>query len=407
MLCSGFIISAFKDIRFLCFIFAFALYAFFGSPTPDHPALIELVIALLFLGGIGISNLISGVTVPAFSKVELWQLSAWVFFIYGLFVSIVMALVNGAALILILRDIVGFVFLCLPLFLYPYVQAGGRKRKKAFVISILMIGLIFSLRVLSFEWGDVQTTTKLLYLANSPIVLFTALFLVSLACQKLFNRVSLRSFLFAAGFLGLAAITFAAMSIDLQRASFLALVITLLSLLVIGFIKAPLKTIAPMLVFLILIILAGSLFSDVLQSITLKTSRVGLNMRLQELYAVWDVAQYSWSTLLFGHGWGSSFASPAVGDLHVTYTHSLLTYILLKMGLLGLFLCLVYIFFIFEKLTHLYFTDPVKGNALMWPLLIPIFLYASHKSFDFGLVLTLILIFTSRDQKAHYKRGMA
>ena len=59
---------------------------------------------------------------------------------------------------------------------------------------------------------------------------------------------------------------------------------------------------------------------------------------------------------------------------------------------MGLFLSLVYLFFIFEKVARLYFSNPVKGNALIWPLLIPILLYASHKSFDFGLLLSLIVI---------------
>ena len=115
-------------------------------------------------------------------------------------------------------------------------------------------------------------------------------------------------------------------------------------------------------------------------------------MRVQELQAVWEAISSSWFTVAFGQGWGSSFASPAVGGLQVTFTHSLLTYVLFKMGVIGLFLTLIYLFFVFEKLLRLYFIDPVKGNAMLWPLIIPILLYASHKSFDFGMLLTLILI---------------
>lgn len=182
------------------------------------------------------------------------------------------------------------------------------------------------------------------------------------------------------------------MFIDIQRASFIALLLSTVVMFVIGFVKAPLRIILPIIVTSVVVFTFHAVFMEILQGITTKTAQVGMNMRFQELQAIWEVSNDSWLYTLFGHGWGSSFTSPAVGGLHVTYTHSLLSYMFFKTGLIGLFLCLVYLFFVFEKLVHLYFSDPVRGNALMWPFAIPIFLYASHKSFDFGLLLTLILV---------------
>ena len=101
---------------------------------------------------------------------------------------------------------------------------------------------------------------------------------------------------------------------------------------------------------------------------------------------------------------GGSYASPAVGNLYVTYSHSLLSYVLFKMGVVGLTITVIYLFFIFKAIFHVVRRDVVLGNALFWAAIIPIFLYASHKSFDFGLL--LILIFVSY-QNSHIKTDKA
>jgi hypothetical protein len=64
----------------------------------------------------------------------------------------------------------------------------------------------------------------------------------------------------------------------------------------------------------------------------------------------------------------------------------------LKSGLIGLGLTLFYLFFILQKAIRLTFIDSVWGNALIWPFIIPVILYASYKSLDFGLIMTLILL---------------
>lgn len=135
-----------------------------------------------------------------------------------------------------------------------------------------------------------------------------------------------------------------------------------------------------------------------------KTSLVGFNMRSQELSAVWHVLIQNPQNFLFGIGWGGQFESPAVGNLNVTFTHSLLSYMALKTGFVGLVLTFIYIGVISHHGAKVIFKDRVVGIALLWGFIIPIFLYASYKSLDFGLLLTLILALSVYRQQTENKK---
>lgn len=385
------------DLKLVFFLLALSLYALWGSPTPDRPGVIELSVAVLLIFSISVSNLFKSQNLSLNEKTEKWRIAVWILWGYGLSVPVIVALSGEATITIMARDIIGFIFLCLPLFLYEFFD-HKKNRQKFFLVLCLLIGVTFSIRVLLPNFILFDKTSELLYLANSPLVLFTSLFLASYACRKIFYKLDLHHLLFFGVCIIGSVVTLMAMFVDVQRASFAALALTIISLFIIGFIKAPLRTIIPLILMTILGVIFYDFLSVVSQDIAIKTSRVGLNMRFQEWQAVWERLSESWIYVLFGHGWGSSFASPAVGGLHVTYTHSLLSYMFFKTGLIGLILTLTYLVFIFEKLVRLYFSDPVKGNALLWPLLIPVFLYASHKSFDFGLLLVLILVMKRKEE---------
>lgn len=385
----------FQDMRLVFFCLALLVYAVASSPTPDNPSLIEALIAVLLVMAVGVVQPISFIMHIPRGPYPKWVFAAGCFLLYGVSVPFIMALAQGASLGSVLRDIVGFAFLCLPLFVWVFLK-DRPVRQNFFVVLMLAIGLIFSVRVLLPHFFNIYQTAELLYLANSPLVLLSALFLFFMACQIIFNKLSLRHLGYAVLLFSLSSVALMAMFVDIQRASFMALGVSAVLLAGIGFVKAPFKIIAPVIVMGVLVFIFQAVVVGVVDTIILKTARVGVNMRAQEILAVWGAVAVSPIALLFGQGWGASFASPAVGGLHVTYTHSLLSYVFFKMGFMGLCLCLFYLFFIFEKLVRLSLRCPVKGNALMWPFLIPIFLYASHKSFDFGLLLTLILVMAEK-----------
>lgn len=391
MLYSATLKSMLNDWRLLFFSAALFLYALWGAPTPDNPGIVEIAIGLVLFFALCHVNLVHHIVGLIRDKKEYWQIALIVLLLYGISIPVIGAFVNGSPSTSIMRDMIGFAFLCLPVLLTSFLF-GNKSRQRIFLLLVLVIGFLFSLRVLFPGFALFYKTAEPLYLATSPLVLFSTLFLVFLSCQKLFIRLKGANIAFFILGIAVSLIMMTAMFVDVQRACFIALLLSAITLFTIAFVKAPLRSLLPLGCVVGVLLVINPILMEVLQDVQMKTSRVGLNMRLQELLAIWEVMQASPLTIIFGQGWGASFASPAVGGLHVTYSHSLLSYMFFKTGLIGLALTLFYLFFLFEKLVRLYFTDPVKGNALMWPLLIPIFFYASYKSLDFGLLLTLILV---------------
>ena len=396
-----FIAPFLKDARLLFFVLAIAFYGALSSPTPDNPNIVEVAIFGFFIFAIGGANIAYRFfDLSLFQHQEKWQIAVGFLFIYGFTVSIFVAAQQGASMTAIVRDISGFIFLCLPVFLFPFFKTS-KKRQEIFVLLILFVGLFFAVRVLFLDFSFFSRREELLYLANSPLVLWAALYFVLMAFSRMqyIDLAKPQHYVSIFACLAVAVIPMAAMYIDFQRASFLALMAGLSMMTMIGIFKTPLRMMIP----LCLLMLIGGIFAEqifnIIENITVKTSKVGLNMRYQEAMAVWEHMSVNVFHLFFGYGWGADFASPAVGGLNVTYTHSLLSYMFLKSGLIGLGLTLVYMVFMFEKLAQLVFIKPMMGISLLWPFIIPIFLYASYKSLDYGLILTLILVVNGQNTK--------
>lgn len=382
--------ALFSDYKLLFLCFALMLYAAIGAPTADHPGWIEGIIVFLFIISLGLGVFVNGFKLKVKQRQPFWVLAAHILFIFGLSVPVIIAVINGAEFFDIIRDLIGFLFLIVPLFLCQFLKT--EKRKKVFILLCVFVGFVFSIRTLFPDNILTLRGDELLYLANSPLVLFTSIFLMGQGSKKLFEKGTLKNFLlFFIFFIG-AIICLMAMMDDIRRASFVAVIISMIFLGGIGFYKNPLRVLLPLMLLALTLFLFQQEFQQIVQQITLKTSQVGMNMRMQEWLAVWDVVSADWRSFLFGLGWGAVFESPAVGGLPVTFTHSLLSALLLKSGMIGLLLCLVYLFFIFEKLMDVVFSNPVMGLALFWSFVIPVLFYASYKSLDFGLLLTLILI---------------
>ena len=114
-----------------------------------------------------------------------------------------------------------------------------------------------------------------------------------------------------------------------------------------------------------------------------------MNMRSAEWASVWAEVSAHPINLLSGKGWGATFSSPAVADIDVNFTHGLLSSLLLKTGLIGLVLGVVYLGMLGRSGLKMFKMCPVIIIALGSPILIDVFLYASFKSLDFGLLLLL------------------
>ncbi len=368
--------------RAIFFFSALYLYAFFGSPTPDNPGIVEALIGLLLVlaAGGGIWRSVFSVYVPR------WKTILSVIFAYGVSVQILTGLTHNNDPGIVLRDVVAFLFFLLPLFFYDLIARQGRSFLTA---AIIVIGICFSLRALIPVYGLYEAPEELLYLANSPLVLLSALYLSMRVLFDIYERrVGVRTMLFSV----LAVIPFAAMLIDVQRAPMIAVTVSItFGILYILYFRPKRGA-----VIIAAVVLAGFFLLPVIgeigHEIASKTMKVGLNMRVEELRAVVAAVSGDIYTALFGLGWGGRFAAPSVGGLHVSYTHSLLSYFLLKGGIVGLSLILLFCWQAGREIFAVFCVRPMTGVLLFWPFIIPVLFYASHKSLDFGVVLLFIFI---------------
>ncbi len=355
------------DARFCALSAALILYGLFGSPTPDQPGWIEALIAGLLLLSVSIS----------------FHMQARHAFLPLLLVGLTLPLAHGIyagyAPALILRDIIPFLFLCLPLFMDPGTRAPD------FINLCLIVGVCFAARVLGQGLDLLPAQAELLYLANSPLVIFAAIVGLGRAGMDGYHR-TISAVSIVCGLGGL--ICLLAMLIDVQRAAIGAVIMSLFLLSLIGCIRAPRRMIWPALFTITILAACHDVMYQAWQGMAAKTALVGVNARWDEVKAVHDHVGGQWASALFGVGWGGQFNSPAVGGWSVPYTHSLLTYMLLKTGWLGVGVTILALAVCYRALLR---HPSLAALALFWAISIPTFLYASYKSLDFGLALVLAL----------------
>ncbi len=379
---------------FACFLFAaILLYSFAGSPTPDNPGIVEILIALLLLSAVGAAGIKDAFALHA--PVGFFINALRLLFLCGLIFPLVVGAWRGNDSGLIVRDLAAFIFLGLPLFLAPRIAADeGASRLLAPVLAVA--GIFFALRTLMPIFNVWIPDGELLYLSNSPLALFAALFLAGAVWQGLQPPIAPLRW-GRAGFNGaFLCIILAAMLLDVQRATIGAVLITLVYLALDGFVRAPRRALLPILVIVIFTAIIYPLLIGTIGAIVAKTAEVGLNARSQEAAAVVDALRTAPGGLFIGLGWGAMFASPAVAGLEVNYTHSLLTTLLLKGGLLMVLPALVMALAAFYEIFLIFQKDRARGLSLFWPFAIPLLLYASHKSLDYGLLLLMIGVWSIR-----------
>jgi len=384
------------QIRLGLFFSAILLYGFAGSPTPDHPGVVESLIGgfLILSAGLG-----SVQRLRSYHKQEhLFLVSLHILFLYGLIIPSWVGAINGNDLSLIVRDLAAFCFVCLPLFMIDLFAKDPRAAR--LLPWVLVIGgLLFATRTL-LPVLNIWTGEELLYLANSPMVLFAAIFMIGLAWQSLLVP-SLQSIGRAAALLMGVVLCLAAMMLDVQRATVGAIGMSLLMLWAIGIWTKPLRIIVPTALLGLIGFFLWPQQQEILDAVFKKTAEVGLNMRLQEMGAVIALMTRDPLTMILGTGWGGVLASPAVGGLEVNYTHSFLTTMALKGGLCLLTIAAFVTFFAMIRIFRVFLHTPVNGLAIFWPFIIPVFLYASHKSLDFGLILLMIGMWSNGAGRLH------
>ena len=375
--------SALSSINFknLCLFLACAVYALLGSPTPGALGAPEIVIMSFLLFAINPGALRD---LFVLRQRDSGDVTGRVLLLYGLIICTITGMISGNNTASILRDVIPFLFLFLPLFFAP--ASASRNYNLHFLIAgVIVIGLGFSVRSL---YG--AAPEDLLYLENMPTVLFSALFLIGVGMQSLMHRSRLANVAFAVCVFAMSMLPLMAMAGAHQRASFGAAAIYIALILTMFFIKNQGRTIFVTGLVAGLWYCTGMPLAEMWPVMMEKTAAVGFNMRPQEMAAVWAVVTADPLTFLFGIGWGGHFHSPAVGGVNVNFTHNFFSSFLLKTGFCGMMLAGIYVVAFLAKLSQVIRVWPVLGIAIAAPVLIDLTLYASFKSFDFGLMLLMI-----------------
>ncbi|MGH1397614.1 MAG: O-antigen ligase family protein [Alphaproteobacteria bacterium] len=371
----------FIQIRVAAFVVAMVVYGGFGSPTPDVLGGAEIVVAGLLLFAVGVEGGRYAL-VPARGG-ALWRQVGQGVLVYGLLAGLVMGVMQGNDLRLIVRDVIPFLFLVVPLFFAPLLQS----QSWWVVVAACGVGVLFAVRVVSGFEAD-----ALYYLGNSPLVLFTALLCAGVAIMRLAAGFKGRNILVAVAFLAVAGLCVLPLMMALQRASLAYMAVYAVIVLGLAFMRYPKRALVMVAVLGIPLLIYVSQM-DVMAALRRKSSLYGANMRVEEWAAVWEAVSASPFILLFGQGWGASFSSPAVADIEVNFTHSLLSSMVLKTGVVGLVFVLAYLAALAREGVRVLRVNPFVALALLGPIVIDVLFYAAYKSLDFGIILSLVVFY--------------
>lgn len=381
---------------------ALLLYGGLSVPAPAEPGWIEGGIAvglLLAAGWPQIWAVVSGRLMGdrAASPVErIGTLVLWCLALLGLARG-GLAGWNGNDIV---RDLASLGFLFLPVFLGRTLRQAGEPGLRILGLALAGAGVLFSLRWWQATGLPRLTTDPTLwvegrdYLLNSLAAPFATIALLvsadDLAMRALSpgGRFLWRSAAVAAG--GLIGV---ALGIAGHRGALGAVGVGLLAGIV-AQTPRPLGRLAVWGGVLGGVLIAGLWFPEelfaLLEPVIRKTRLVGLNGREQELMTVLDAVTSSGIMALLGTGWGGLLANPAVDGWRVSFVHNLPAYMLLKGGVVGLLLLVVYAGAFFPALCRLLRERPALGAAILPTLLVGIVLHTSFKYLCFGALLTLL-----------------
>jgi hypothetical protein len=144
------------------------------------------------------------------------------------------------------------------------------------------------------------------------------------------------------------------------------------------------------------LLIAYPYLANIIGLLLAKQKSVGMNNKAVEFSAALDTVMATPLTLLFGVGWGGVFTNPILANAESSrFTHSLISFWLLKTGLVGFAVMLSFVFLLFRSVN---LKDAWSSNRRMAILLaatavivIGIFFEPTYKMLSFGLIVGLLL----------------
>lgn len=381
-----------KEMVFLCFGVVF--YSL-STPFPISVGLVEALIGVLFVLAFW-----KGVIYVLVLRYKMFSL----IFYCLLMLPLVISMIRSGDAVDILRDIIPLFYIFIPLFFFSMSRVNCKFVIDNFCMILALAGVVYALREL-LSWYSLgglgvgafaKTET---YMIQAPMVLFSGCYFLCLSTYFF----SVRRFLTASICLSLGLIPVLGFYYAVLRAPMFLLFFAPISYFFILY-RSSLALVLIILSFAVFWV--GFDFLYYFEAFINKHETYGDNNKLAELYEILNqiVLQGDGLSTIFGKGWGGTWISPAVGS-EVSYAHSLLSYAILKGGLLGLFFFLFFLIWGSHKLIFIFLS--VRSDKLlllvfvsvMPALFVNVFLESGYKTLDFGLILAVLVAIYSSIEK--------
>jgi hypothetical protein len=416
-------VNKYLSIKNYLFITALLLYAIISNPFPKNISISEILIGFLFVLSIDYTYLLPLNPKASHLRFDYLISLQTVFFILLFVPTLTIIYSSKFTLEDYIRDVVSLLYMFIP---YFYNNLISSKFKwylyLPWVISIM--GTILSFKYLYAIYsthgitpflniGSASYRDDLLYLTYDSSVHFSSVFFLSSSIlmaskQKYFFSVLTFSF---------GMISFLGNLLVAQRAPTFLTIFSVIIFSVITFARRKKRYFTAValvgIIFLLIVSIQSndtfySLFNlekiPIFSKLLEKQEKFGLNAKDSEFYTVLNIVFSSAPKLIFGIGWGSVFKDPIIPEVEVSFTHSALTYFLLKTGLLGFACFITYIFIIFKSFfnnknlsndsNREFFTHKTLVFLSASPaIIIGIFLQVSYKTLSFGVVLLSLFLF--------------
>lgn len=186
------------------------------------------------------------------------------------------------------------------------------------------------------------------------------------------------------------------------RAYTLAILLAIIFICIVNIKESGLYTRVAPLAFLLLFLYSNKI-RMIFELLSAKQRLMGSNGKLDEWGAVFARVGSHYESIFFGIGWGGLLENPIFLGENSRFTHSMISFYLLKAGILGLALLLLFFYFLFMYLKKGYKAPILLTNnqtliliSTTPALLIGIFFQPTYKMLSFGIILSLLLLVVSQ-----------
>jgi len=372
---------------------------FFSAPFPSEYGLPEAFIGVLLVCLSLFSLSFVG------KRISMRAALLFLPFLYLLFVPSCVSVLRLNSLSDYLRDIVPLLFIFLPAILLPLIERQANIRGVLVLcVAMFVSGIVISLRYIYGVGAVLGEYGRGLVISESAYyTLFAYDSLIAFVCivgvaTSLILTLTGKGHERLLGLLigGVSLIAFIPPIGIVQRVPLVMIFFSLMIVVImIGRERPKIYGYVACLAVGMLVFFGDILLGSVLLIVE-KTTIHGANGKIIELIAVFNKLFEVPSNVLFGIGWGGLYENPVLHG-EARYTHSLLTFIVLKTGVIGLLFFLIYLFWFLKRL-FLVARMSVKYNIRLLSVslyictMFTISLFQPvYKTLNFGISMVLLL----------------